>query len=71
MCAYTTVEPTNLKPRFFKSLLNKSEISVVALTSFRVFGLLSIGFPSTNPQIYLENQEKELKLYFLNYAINS
>ena len=54
MCAYITVEPVNLKPRFFKSLLKASEITVVAGTSSSDFGLLSIGFPPTNPQIYFE-----------------
>jgi hypothetical protein len=51
--AYTIVEPTNLNPRFFISLLISSETFVFAGISFKDFSLLLIGFPFTNPQIYL------------------
>ncbi len=54
ICAYITVEPTNLNPFFFIFLDNLSEISLVAGTSLIVFHLLIIGFPPTNFYIYSE-----------------
>ena len=43
------VEPTNVKPRRLRSLLTRSESSVVAGRSARDRGRLTIVAPSTQP----------------------
>lgn len=48
------VLPTNLKPRFFKSFDNLSEISVVTGTCFNVFHLFLIGLLFTKSHKYFE-----------------
>src|SRR5699024_448729 len=45
--------PTNLNPRFFKSLLNNADSFVDAGTSSCDFQSFKIGFPSTNCHTYL------------------
>jgi hypothetical protein len=47
MWAYTMVEPTNLKPRFLRSLLSASDSGLVAGTCFMSVQRLTIGRPPT------------------------
>jgi hypothetical protein len=53
--AYIIVEPTNLNPRFLRSLLTASEMSVVAGTCPGSVHAFLMGFPSTNCQMYRSN----------------
>jgi hypothetical protein len=41
------VDPTNVKPRFFKSFDKASDSGVVAGTPFVVFGRFTFGLPPT------------------------
>jgi hypothetical protein len=50
---YTIVEPTNLNPLFFKSLLIRSDSSVFAGISFRDSNLLWIGLLPVNFHMYV------------------
>ena len=50
MKAYMMVEPTNLKPRPFRSLDSASDTSVRAGTAALARGRLRTGLPSTKPQ---------------------
>jgi hypothetical protein len=50
MKAYITVDPTNLNPRFFKSLLIASEIGEVAGT-FKFLGKLITGVIYKSPNV--------------------
>jgi hypothetical protein len=50
------VEPTNVKPRFFKALLIASDSGLVALMSDDCLTLVTIVLLSVNCQIYLSNE---------------
>ena len=51
MCAYMTVLPRNLNPRFFRSLASASDSGDVAGASLIVSHRFTIGLPPTNPQM--------------------
>ena len=53
MYAYMMVLPTNLNPRFFKSLLSASDSGDVVGISSWVFQFPTMGLLSTNCQIYV------------------
>jgi len=47
MNAYMIVDPTNVKPRFFRSFESASDSAVVAGTSFIDRGSFTFGLPPT------------------------
>ena len=54
------VDPANLNPLFFRSLLMTSDMSVLAGISLIDSQRFRIGLPSTNRQIYLSNIKESI-----------
>src|SRR5258708_25937743 len=63
------VDPTNLKPRFFRSTLMASDSGVLAGMSFKLRRRLIIGLPPTNRHMYLSNEPNSLRTCRKGFAL--